>query len=400
MDNSTLEYLQNAGNHEKSWILIYGPLAIGAFLAVLFILLIYLKRRRDGAELEKEYTQKSSKPGDSKTDEVGTSVPKQDHLGLRDSEPKPEDSKISEESWVSRLAAGLARTKESLTGGLKSLFGTPVKLDSAILEKIHEHLYRSDIGVKTADRLIEGLKEDLTSSDTHAWPDIKRSLISQCEKIFQETKSHTSSYESAKPYVILIVGVNGVGKTTTIGKLALHFKNMGKTVLLCAADTFRAAAVEQLQIWGDRNDIAVIKHGAGADPAAVAYDAVKAAKARNIDILLIDTAGRLHSKTELMAELNKINRSIGKDLIGAPHDTWIVLDATTGQNAVIQCKSFNEVTKLSGIIMTKLDGTAKGGVVIGIADQFKMPIKFIGVGEKADDLREFNEVEFTKGLFD
>jgi fused signal recognition particle receptor len=192
--------------------------------------------------------------------------------------------------------------------------------------------------------------------------------------------------------------VNGVGKTTTIGKLAARFTAEGKKVMLCAADTFRAAAIEQLMVWGERNNVPVIKQHQGADPAAVAFDGVMAAKSRGMDVLIIDTAGRLHNKSELMAELSKINKSIGKGLPNAPHETWIVVDATTGQNAVQQVKAFSEVTNVSGIVVTKLDGTAKGGVIIGIADQFKIPIRYIGVGEKAADLRAFEGADFMRGL--
>jgi fused signal recognition particle receptor len=200
--------------------------------------------------------------------------------------------------------------------------------------------------------------------------------------------------------VLLVVGVNGVGKTTTIGKLAARFVAEGKNVMLCAADTFRAAAIEQLMVWGERNGVPVIKQHQGADPAAVAFDGVQAAKSRGVDVLMIDTAGRLHNKNDLMNELSKINKSIGKAYEGAPHETWIVVDATTGQNAVQQVKAFSEVTPVSGIVVTKLDGTAKGGVIVGIADQFKIPIRYIGVGEKAADLRAFEGPEFMKSLLD
>jgi fused signal recognition particle receptor len=199
--------------------------------------------------------------------------------------------------------------------------------------------------------------------------------------------------------VILVVGVNGVGKTTTIGKLSAHFLADDKKVLLAAADTFRAAAIEQLSVWGERLGVDVVKHKQGADPAAVAYDGVKAAMARGTDVLMIDTAGRLHAKQELMEELGKINRIIGRDLPGAPHETWLVIDATTGQNAMQQVKAFSQVVKLSGLVVTKLDGTAKGGVLLSIAEQFKLPIRYVGVGESAADLRPFNPTDFADSLF-
>jgi fused signal recognition particle receptor len=201
------------------------------------------------------------------------------------------------------------------------------------------------------------------------------------------------------PFVILVVGVNGVGKTTSIGKLAAHYVAEGKSVMLCAGDTFRAAAIEQLQVWGERIGVPVIKHQQGADPASVAFDAVKAAKARGVDVLLIDTAGRLHNKTELMDELAKVKRVITKEMPAAPHETWLVIDATTGQNAVQQVKAFGELVQLSGLVVTKLDGTAKGGVIIGIKQKFKLPIRYIGVGEKAKDLKEFSARDFAESLF-
>jgi fused signal recognition particle receptor len=201
------------------------------------------------------------------------------------------------------------------------------------------------------------------------------------------------------PWVILVVGVNGVGKTTSIGKLAARFLSEDKKVLLAAADTYRAAAIDQLQVWGERLGVDVIAHKQGSDPAAVAYDAVKAAIARNSDVLLIDTAGRLHSKNDLMKELQKIYKVIGKDLPGAPHESWLVVDATTGQNAVQQVKAFTEVASLTGLISTKLDGTAKGGVLIGISDTFKLPIRYVGVGEKATDLHEFKAADYVDSLF-
>jgi fused signal recognition particle receptor len=300
------------------------------------------------------------------------------------------------ETWLMRLRGGLTRTRDALTGGIAGIFSAGAKIDDDTLERIHEILYRADVGVKTADRFVDGLRSDL-SGQTVEWNKVKESISRQAECIFSESNKPLNTPEQGL-FVVLVVGVNGVGKTTTIGKLAARFSAEGKKVMLCAADTFRAAAIDQLMVWGDRNNVPVIKQHQGADPAAVAYDGVQAAKARGMDVLIIDTAGRLHNKNELMAELSKINKSIGKGLPEAPHETWLVVDATTGQNAVQQVKAFSEVTKVTGIVVTKLDGTAKGGVIIGIADQFKIPIRYIGVGEKAADLRSFEGADFMRGL--
>ena len=258
-----------------------------------------------------------------------------------------------------------------------------------MLENLHEALYRADIGVATADKLVDHVRKNMKQDDAASWEAVASRLKEQAGAILDVPQKAP----------LRIVGVNGVGKTTTIGKLAAHFLAADKKVLLAAADTFRAAAIEQLSVWGERLGVDVVKHQAGSDPAAVAYDAVKAALSRGTDVLLIDTAGRLHAKAELMAELGKINRIIGRDLPGAPHETWLVVDATTGQNAVQQVKAFKEVVDLTGLVVTKLDGTAKGGVLIGITDQFGIPIRYVGVGEKAVDLRPFSPQEYVESLF-
>ena len=299
-------------------------------------------------------------------------------------------------SWLSKLQLGLSKTRNSFQNSMSSLFQGK-KIDDTTLESLHETLFRSDIGVATADKLVAHVNSSLKGKNS-SWEEVKAELHKAANEIMSTT-SHPLNTPSDGPQVILVVGVNGVGKTTSIGKLAAHFMSQDKTVLLCAADTFRAAAIDQLKVWGERLGTKVIAHQQGSDPAAVAYDGVKAAMARKSDVLIIDTAGRLHSKNDLMQELNKIKRVIGKDLPGAPHETWLVIDATTGQNAFQQVKAFDEVAKLTGVIVTKLDGTAKGGVIIGISDQFKHPIRYIGVGEKASDLREFNTKDYLDSLF-
>ena len=299
--------------------------------------------------------------------------------------------------WVEKLKGGLSKTRNALNDNLSSLFGSK-KLDDDLLEEIHEKLFRADLGIDTADTLVDHIRSEFGNAETPSWDDVKLSLKSKVSSIFSGNQSPINE-PTEGPMVILVVGVNGVGKTTSIGKLAANFALNDKKVLLCAADTYRAAAIDQLQVWGDRLGIDVIKHQQGADPASVAYDGVKAAMARKSDVLLIDTAGRLHNKAELMDELAKIRRVIGKDLPSAPHETWIVVDATTGQNAFQQVEAFSQVAPLSGIVVTKLDGTAKGGVVIGVSNKFKLPIRYIGVGEQASDLKEFKSSDFADSIF-
>jgi len=302
-------------------------------------------------------------------------------------------------SWLQRLRQGLSKTRTHLKDNLSRLLGGQ-KLDDQTLEQVHEVLFRSDLGVETADHLVDILRKRFGGQSVAPdWSVISTELKQAVTESMQGTEDTPLNKPAEGPQVILVVGVNGVGKTTSIGKLAARYVAEGKSVMLCAGDTFRAAAIEQLQVWGERIGVPVIKHQQGADPASVAFDAVKAAKARGVDILLIDTAGRLHNKTELMDELAKVKRVIAKEMPDAPHETWLVIDATTGQNAVQQVKAFGELVQLSGLIVTKLDGTAKGGVIIGIKRKFKLPIRYIGVGEKAKDLKEFSARDFAESLF-
>lgn len=392
MQSDPFEYLQNAGNDVSTWILIGGPLAVMAIIALILVIFIRIRRAQEEKQLEEEYKAPAPKEIEAKP------VPEAIVPTAREVSDIAEIKAQDRESWLGRLKGGLSRTRDALAGGISGIFTGRTKIDDETLERIHEVLYRADVGVRTADRLVEGLRTDLAGKVVD-WTEVKESLARFAEKIFTDA-SRPVNMPSEGLFVILVVGVNGVGKTTTIGKLAARFSAEGKKVMLCAADTFRAAAIEQLMVWGERNNVPVIKQHQGADPAAVAFDGVQAAKARGMDVLIIDTAGRLHNKNELMAELSKINKSIGKGLPNAPHETWIVVDATTGQNAVQQVKAFSEVTNVSGIVVTKLDGTAKGGVIIGIADQFSIPIRYIGVGEKAADLRAFEGSDFMRGLLD
>lgn len=306
----------------------------------------------------------------------------------------------SKSSWLRRLSGGLSKTRQQLKDNLLRLMGSGQKIDETTLEQIHEVLYRSDMGAETADHLVAALRRRfIGSSDAPGWSSIASALK---EAVVEAMSPDDGPLQppATGPWVILVVGVNGVGKTTSIGKLAARFVAEGKSVILGAGDTYRAAAIEQLQVWGDRIGVPVIKHQQGSDPASVAFDAVKAAKSRGADVLLIDTAGRLHNKQELMDELAKIKRVIAREWPGAPHETWLVIDATTGQNAVQQVKAFQELVQLSGLVVTKLDGTAKGGVIIGIKQRFKLPIRYIGVGEKAVDLKEFSVREYADTLFE
>ena len=306
--------------------------------------------------------------------------------------------KPSEGGFFSRLVKGLLKTKQNIGAGFRSFF-LGKKIDDELFEELEEQLLIADIGVPTTSKIIKNLTE-------HA----DRKQLQDAELLYQQLKAEMAAIlepaaqpliidSSKKPYVILMVGVNGVGKTTTIGKLARKFQAEGKSVMLAAGDTFRAAAVEQLQVWGERNHIPVVAQSTGADSASVIFDAMQSAAARNIDILIADTAGRLQNKNNLMDELKKIVRVMKKHDESAPHEIMLTLDAGTGQNAISQAKLFNEAVGLTGIILTKLDGTAKGGVIFAIADQFKLPIRYIGVGEKIEDLREFNAKEFIDALF-
>lgn len=297
-----------------------------------------------------------------------------------------------------RLKQGLGKTRSALLGRIDDLFSTHGTIDADLLEELEEVLITADVGLETTRRLVESLEAKLARNELKDFAAIRQGLLDEMRQIFS-VKSKAFDPSTASPFVVMVVGVNGVGKTTTIGKLAKRYTDEGKKVVLGAGDTFRAAAAEQLAIWGERSGVDVIKHGEGADPGAVAFDAVKAAVARDADILILDTAGRLHNKAHLMEELKKINRVIDRELPSAPHEILLVLDATTGQNALIQAKTFSEVVDLTGIVMTKLDGTAKGGIIAAICNELHIPIRFIGVGEAAEDLREFDPEQFLSALF-
>ncbi|MBE2896923.1 signal recognition particle-docking protein FtsY [Pasteurellaceae bacterium HPA106] len=308
-----------------------------------------------------------------------------------------EQEKPSQGGFFSRLLKGLVKTKQNLGSGFRSLFRGK-KIDDELFEELEEQLLIADIGVPTTTKIINSLTEHASKKELRDAEQLYQKLKQEMADILAPVAKPLEISEK-KPFVILMVGVNGVGKTTTIGKLARQFQQQGKSVMLAAGDTFRAAAVEQLQVWGERNHIPVVAQSTGSDAASVIYDAMESARARNIDILLADTAGRLQNKNHLMDELKKIVRVMKKLDPEAPHEIMLTLDAGTGQNAISQAKLFNEATGLTGISLTKLDGTAKGGVIFAIADQFNVPIRYIGIGEKIEDLRPFNAQEFIDALF-
>ncbi len=300
-----------------------------------------------------------------------------------------------------KLDTGLLRTREGFLSKIGKIITGKTIVDDEVLDNLEEILVTSDVGTETSLKIISNIQKRLEKEKRIGTERLNEILKEEIAFLLIENplKDFNFIKETTSPYVILVVGVNGVGKTTTIGKLASNFKKAGNTVLLGAADTFRAAAVEQLEVWAKRSDVEIISQGPGADPAAVAFDTVSSAVAKNKNVVIIDTAGRLHNKSNLMSELSKIKRVIQKVVPDAPHEVLLVLDASTGQNAIEQCKQFTEVTQVSALALTKLDGTAKGGVVIGISDRFKIPVKYIGVGEGIDDLQLFDKDAFSASLF-
>jgi fused signal recognition particle receptor len=305
-----------------------------------------------------------------------------------------------EKGFFGRLRSGLSKTRSSFTGRLDRLVLGKREITPELLDELEEILFTSDIGVVTTQELIDTVRGKVVRKELRDPEKLKLALREHMLSFLEIPDQESLPRTPGEPLVIMVIGVNGVGKTTTIGKAAHLFKEQGNEVMLVAADTFRAAAAEQLAIWGERVGAEVVKQETGADPSAVAFDAMSAAMSRKTDVVLIDTAGRLHTKRNLMDELKKISRVIGKKLPGAPHQVWLVLDATTGQNAISQTEIFNRELGITHIILTKLDGTAKGGIVVGISHQLQLPIKFIGIGEKMDDLRPFNPTDFVQAIFD
>lgn len=298
--------------------------------------------------------------------------------------------------FFSKLKEGLSKTKNSFNEKMNNVFSNFRKVDEELLEELEEVLIMSDVGVETSLKIIDNLRTRIKREKIEDEEGVKKAIREEIKKIFDDVQENNE--EKSKPSVILVVGVNGVGKTTSIGKIANRLRQDGKKVVIAAADTFRAAAVEQLEIWADRANCDIVKRKEGSDPASVVYDAIKVAKEKNADILICDTAGRLHNKKYLMDELEKIKKVIDKELPDSSKEVLMVLDATTGQNAISQVKAFKETVDINGIILTKLDGTAKGGAIIGIVSENNIPVKFIGVGEQIDDMEKFNSEDFVKAL--
>ena len=302
------------------------------------------------------------------------------------------------------LEKGLEKTKSNLFSRISKAIIGKTKVDDDVLDNLEEILVTSDVGVETTVRIIKRIQNRVARDKYLGTAELNTLLKEEITGLLEENNSEDiPDFEipvKSRPYVIMVVGVNGVGKTTTIGKLAYQFKKAGNSVLLGAADTFRAAAIDQLQIWAKRVDVPIIIQSMGSDPASVAYDTVKSAISKNIDVVIIDTAGRLHNKINLMNELSKIRKVVQKLIPEAPHEILLILDASTGQNAIEQAKQFTAATDVNGLVLTKLDGTAKGGVVLGISDLFKIPVKYIGIGEKMEDLQVFNRQAFVESLFD
>ncbi len=346
-----------------------------------------------------------------KADDVDGVLPKEDlgssvtEEGPLEQPPQKVDKPVAlpslreepEEKFLERLKGRLSKTQNQLIGRLDQALFNKKTVNSDMLEELEEILVTADLGVKTSYQLLKDVQQELNKRSVT--PDQLKAFFKEKISLMFDVESVAFNPKREKPFVIMVVGVNGVGKTTTIGKLAARLKSENNNVMLVAADTFRAAAIEQLQIWSRRVDTDFIKHKPEADPSAVAYDAIKAAKARNSEVVIIDTAGRLHTKTNLMEELKKVKRVIGQELEGAPHEIILVLDATTGQNAINQARIFHEAVGVTGIVLTKLDGTAKGGVIVGITHELQLPVRFIGIGEDIEDLKEFSPQLFLEALF-
>jgi fused signal recognition particle receptor len=333
------------------------------------------------------------------TAEADADVPEEELAEVVVGEPAPE-SASPQQGFLRFLKERLTKTRQGLLRKIDRLLSGRQTIDAELFDELEEVLISGDLGVQTTTHIMQDLQQSVADQRLRQPVEIRTHLKQSLLHILHVRSEELCTEVVPPPAVILMVGVNGVGKTTTIAKLAYQLKYQGKKVLLAAGDTFRAAAIEQLQEWADRVGVEVIKHGAGADPAAVVYDTIQAAKARRTEVVIVDTAGRLHTKVNLMEECKKIKRVIAREHEGAPHEVLLVLDATVGQNGVAQAKQFHEALGLTGLVVTKLDGTAKGGIVVSIANELKIPVKLIGVGEKLPDLQPFDPAAFTEALFD
>jgi len=336
----------------------------------------------------------------NKQDSFSSSV-----LGLDRSieELKAQEEAVEKEIGV-RFTNAIAKTRDSINTRLDTIFEGRKQIDEQLLDELEEMLISTDIGVQTTMQVLEAVRKGVSRQEINDISALKATMKNELLDILQHSKERGVSSETAvdgsiKPYVLMVVGVNGVGKTTTIGKLSQRIKNEGNDVLICAADTFRAAASDQLEIWAGRAGVPVVQQKQGTDPAAVLFDALQSAKARNSDVLIVDTAGRLHNKANLMAELEKMKRIAGREVPQAPHETLLVIDAVTGQNGLEQARQFTKVADVTGIVLTKLDGTAKGGIAVAIAKELNLPIRYVGIGEQVDDLMVFDPESYVNGLF-
>ena len=336
----------------------------------------------------------------NKEDKFSTSV-----LGLDKSieELKAREEAVEKELGV-RFSRAIEKTRLSIDNRLDKIFEGRKQIDEALLDELEEMLISTDIGVQTTMQVLESIRQGVSRQEINDLDALKAVMKRELLDILQHSRetgvaSETDVPETIKPYVLMVVGVNGVGKTTTIGKLAQRIKNEGNDVLICAADTFRAAASDQLEIWAGRAGVPIIQQKQGTDPAAVLFDALQSAKSRNSDVLIVDTAGRLHNKANLMAELEKMKRVAGREVEQAPHETLLVIDAVTGQNGLEQARQFTKVADVTGIVLTKLDGTAKGGIAVAIAKELNLPIRYVGIGEQVDDLMVFDAESYVNGLF-
>ncbi|MCW4630153.1 MULTISPECIES: signal recognition particle-docking protein FtsY [Marinomonas] len=385
----------------------YVPIIIGTLLAIIAFVIrrrFVQKMNASIATAKQQDAQDSAVMSHESEDEATTADVQDDNETntlkrqmLVTQETTPPQPSLS---WSQRIKSGLSRTRSGLGSGLSSVIGGHKKVDDDLLEALETQLLMADVGIDATQALISGLTDKLNRKELKDSATLLTHLKADMESILSQSQQVLDPVSQDGPFVILMVGVNGVGKTTTIGKLAKKYQAEGKSVMLAAGDTFRAAAVEQLQVWGERNNVPVVAQHTGADSASVIYDAIESAKAKGIDIVIADTAGRLQNKANLMNELSKVVRVMKKLDAKAPHEVMLVLDAGTGQNAISQAKLFSEAVGVSGITLTKLDGTAKGGIIFAIAKQFALPIRYIGVGEQAEDLRPFVAQEFVDALFD
>ncbi|MCA1796148.1 MAG: signal recognition particle-docking protein FtsY [Desulfuromonadaceae bacterium] len=387
----------------SAYLIAYVVLGLLFLICVWRLVAIRRKTQRDSLSRLHKQTESTRIKNTASAPKVEGAAQVQDEaesvIGEMGEESAPEIGEGQSLSVYERMRNGLAKTHRSLFGKLDVILGAGTKVDADTIEGIEEVLVSADFGVKTTQKLVTALQERLTRGEMQQPEQVRESLREEILSILAH-QDDPQDINAHQPHVMMVVGVNGVGKTTTIGKLAHQYKQQGKRVLLGAGDTFRAAAADQLVAWGERADVTVVRHAEGADPAAVAFDAARAAVAREAEVLIIDTAGRLHTKVNLMEEMKKIRRVLEREIAAAPHETLLVLDATTGQNALEQARLFQEAVAIDGIILTKLDGTARGGMAVAIAAELQVPVRYIGVGEGVDDLRPFDPEMFVDALFE